>query len=460
MLFYLSETKPASRHMPAWLRVGVPVLLTFMLVVALFSPSISTTAAAIPTFTPTNVVTDKTITIQTFNFPAGTTFVCRIGEYGALGVGGVVVGSVDSGAGGSFSATFNIPAEFKGRYRLAIRLDSTAGYYSYNWFYNDESKGTGGTGGPSTPSYSGIPTFDITNTKVDEKVTVKTNNFPSGQTFTVRMGKYGTLGIGGVVVGTTDSGTGGSLTASYDIPASLKGLSKIAIRMDSDKGYYSYNWFVNATGTGTGGTGGITTGYTGIPTTSIVSVVPDDKVTIKTYNFPASQKFTVRIGAYGTLGVGGVVVAETDSGSGGSFEVTYSIPDALKGKAKLAIRLDSSQGYYAYDWFVNTAGGTGEPVTPPGYSGYPTFDITSNSKDSTVTIQTHNLTPHTSFTVRMGAYGTLGIGGVVVATTDSGDGYTQTFTYNIPDSLKGSAKLAIRMDSASGYYAYDWFFND
>jgi hypothetical protein len=26
--------------------------------------------------------------------------------------------------------------------------------------------------------------------------------------------------------------------------------------------------------------------------------------------------------------------------------------------------------------------------------------------------------------------------------------------------LKGSAKLAIRMDSASGYYAYDWFFND
>jgi hypothetical protein len=198
MLFYLSETKPTSRHIPTWLRAGLPVLLTFMLVVALFSPSVVTTAAAIPTFTPTNIVTDKTITIQTFNFPAGTTFVCRIGEYGTLGVGGVVVGSVDSGNGGSFSATFNIPAEFKGRYRLAIRLDSTSGYFSYNWFYNDQSKGTGGTGGtggPSNPSYSGIPTFDVTNVTSDDKITVKTNNFPSGQTFTVRMGAYGTLGV-------------------------------------------------------------------------------------------------------------------------------------------------------------------------------------------------------------------------------------------------------------------------
>ena len=52
-----------------------------------------------------------------------------------------------------------------------------------------------------------------------------------------------------------------------------------------------------------------------IPTFSIVSVVPDTSVTIKTYNFPADDTFTVRMGAYGTLGIGGIVVTTTDSGS-------------------------------------------------------------------------------------------------------------------------------------------------
>ncbi len=35
--------------------------------------------------------------------------------------------------------------------------------------------------------------------------------------------------------------------AVYTIPASLHGLDRIAIRMDSPEGYYSYNWFWNNT---------------------------------------------------------------------------------------------------------------------------------------------------------------------------------------------------------------------
>jgi hypothetical protein len=62
----------------------------------------------------------------------------------------------------------------------------------------------------------------------------------------VRMGPIGTKAIGGIVVGTTDSGTGGSFEATYNIPASLAGSALIAIRMDSANGfYYSYNWFYN-----------------------------------------------------------------------------------------------------------------------------------------------------------------------------------------------------------------------
>ena len=76
-------------------------------------------------------------------------------------------------------------------------------------------------------------------------VTVQASNFPAGQTFTVRMGEFGTLALGGTVIGTTSSGSGGAFSATYAIPAALAGLSKIAIRMDSPQGYYAYNWFYN-----------------------------------------------------------------------------------------------------------------------------------------------------------------------------------------------------------------------
>ena len=90
-----------------------------------------------------------------------------------------------------------------------------------------------------------------------------------------------------------------------------------------------------------------------IPTFSIVSVETDSTVTIKTHNFPADTTFTVRMGEYGTRAIGGTVVDSTDSGSGGSFKATYDIPDELKGEARIAIRMDAPNGYFAYNWFWN-----------------------------------------------------------------------------------------------------------
>ena len=48
------------------------------------------------------------------------------------------------------------------------------------------------------------------------------------------------------------------------------------------------------------------------------------------------------------------MVGTTDSGAGGSFEVTYDIPSGLTGYDIIAIRLDSANGYYySYNWFYN-----------------------------------------------------------------------------------------------------------
>ncbi|MCC6146946.1 MAG: hypothetical protein IT308_05200 [Anaerolineaceae bacterium] len=428
-------------------RFAIQGTIVALLVLSLMLPIARPVQAAIPTFSIVSVVTDSTVTIQTYNFPAGQEFTVRMGAFGTLAIGGVVVGTVNSGAGGSFSATYAIPASLAGSAQIAIRMDSPAGYYAYNWFYNNTA--SGGTGGPV---YTGIPTFNIVSVMQDDKVTIKTNNVPAGLNFTVRMGAYGTLALGGVVVGTTNSGGGGSFEATYSIPDSLKGSYRIAIRMDSTAGHYAYNWFYNNTSSGTGGPA-----YSGVPTFSILSVVQDSTVTIKANNFPAGLDFKVRMGAYGTLGIGGIEVATTNSGAGGSFEATYTIPASLAGSYQIAIRLESSAGYYAYNWFYNntTSGGTGGPV----YTGIPTFSIVSVVNNSHVTVQTSNLPPSQNFTVRMGPYGSLGIGGIEVATINSGAGGSQTFTFTIPAALYGSSQIAIRMDSPIGYYAFNWFYN-
>jgi hypothetical protein len=61
----------------------------------------------------------------------------------------------------------------------------------------------------------------------------------------------------------------------------------------------------------------------------------------------------VRIGKYGTLGVGGEVVAITNSGAGGTFTISYPIPESLQGQTRLSIRMDAPGGFYAYNWFWN-----------------------------------------------------------------------------------------------------------
>lgn len=325
----------------------------------------------------------------------------------------------------------------------------------------------------NTSQASGVPLIFIQTVAKDVSVTISGTNFPADQTFTVRMGAFGTMGIGGTVVGTKDPTSGSAFTATYNIPASLAGASKIAIRLESSQGYYSYNWFYNApplAATPAAPSSSPIPGYTGIPTFSISSVEKNVSVTVLTSNFPAGQDVIVRMGEFGTLGIGGTIVATTASGSGGSMSATYSIPASMADRSRIAIRMDFPSGHYSYNWFYNSTTGTTAPapVSPPvapavlGYTGIPTFMILSVAKDDTITIQAYNFPEGQHFTVRMGEYGTLGIGGIVVTTAvDSGAGGNFTATYDIPAALAGKAKIAIRLDSASGYYyAYNWFYNN
>lgn len=339
---------------------------------------------------------------------------------------------------------------------------------------------------------TGIPTFIIIDVVKDTTVTIQTSNFPADETFSVLMGPYGSLGVDGTEVATTETGTGGTIEATYNIPETLAGSEKIAIRLESESGYYSYNWFINNEETAVEEAAAVEETeapveetvtseieYSGVPVFTILEVVADTSVKISGENFPVDTEFTVLMGPYGTRAASGVETGKTNSGTSGTFEATYTIPESLTGSGIIAIRMDSADSnYYSYNWFYNSsmpvpaeetaaAEATPEPaaaeetgtVAESGYTGVPTFSIVSVEGGSSVKILTDNLPPSDTFTVRMGVFGSRGIDGAEVGKIETGEGGAVEQTFTIPEDLVSANLIAIRIDSESGYYAYNWFSN-
>lgn len=197
----------------------------------------------------------------------------------------------------------------------------------------------------------------------------------------------------------------------------------------------------------------------GIPTFSVVSVAPGEKVTIQTDNFPANKTFLVLIGEYGTLGKGGTPITTIESGKGGAFQATFTLPEALKKNEKLAIRLESTKGgFYAFNWFDNPVSGCKNTTPAPTYN--PSVTFTSVEVGVKVTLKASGFPAETEVKVLMGKFGTMGVGGTEVSTFSSGKGGSVSITVNIPASFKDTTPIAIRIESTKGgYYAYNWFNN-
>ena len=132
-------SEKVSGRLGSLLRPRYFVLVVLLAAIAAFAGVNQVRSSTIPTFSITSVVTDTTVTIQTANFPANQNFVVTMGPFGSKGINGIVVATTNSGAGGSFSATYNIPAQLKGSYQIAVRLQTSHAYpfFAYNWFYNN-----------------------------------------------------------------------------------------------------------------------------------------------------------------------------------------------------------------------------------------------------------------------------------------------------------------------------------
>lgn len=250
----INDTMTGDR-VRSFARPSLIIIVTMLVAVVMFASAVPAQSSTIPTMSITSVDVGKTVTIQTHNFPANHTFTVTMGPFGTQAINGTVVGTLNSGAGGSMAATYNIPANLQTANRVAIRAQTAhaAPFFAYNWFYNTTS-GTGGQPGPlpqPVPPTTVAPTFTVCAVVQNDSVTIKTKNFPPNLSFNVTMGAFGTQGIGGYQVGTLNSGVGGELTATFDLPPQLIGASRIAIRAQTAHAnpFFAYNWFYNNTAT-------------------------------------------------------------------------------------------------------------------------------------------------------------------------------------------------------------------
>ena len=139
---------------------------------------------------------------------------------------------------------------------IFLVLEPTGGYeqrfahFAYDFFQNSDNDAAAAPGIVSNGDWSlpagTYPYTTVIGIVAGNTVTLNGYNFTRNDTYTVRMGAYGTLAVGGEVVGTLNTNAGDSWSATFNIPASLAGASQIAIRFESQNSpYFSYNWFNN-----------------------------------------------------------------------------------------------------------------------------------------------------------------------------------------------------------------------
>jgi hypothetical protein len=114
---------------------------TYFVTVPTVTPSLTPTAQAACnlSFAITNVRPNETVTFQTNNYPRLQTFTVTMGPMGTKGINGIVVGQFNSGHGGSFAVSMQIPAQLAGSREISIRTQTEnpdSALCAHSWFEN------------------------------------------------------------------------------------------------------------------------------------------------------------------------------------------------------------------------------------------------------------------------------------------------------------------------------------
>jgi hypothetical protein len=369
------------------------------LIVIILASTIFSTAAAeakkIPQVSFLDVSKGESVTIVTNYMPENTDIIAYMGELDSKGENGIVVGQMNTGNGGSFSATLPVPAELKDREYIVVRLEAPKNWYCFNTFQNDPN-GTNPVPAlepnktPSAPSepeytvttvsgkpYKGYPIFAVKSVEQGKTVTVITDNFPPGLDFVAMIGKLGKNGEDGTAVGQFNSGEGGAFEATFDIPAAFKDYKDLSIRLVAPKRYYAYNWFDNSgaavtsvpvtsaevTATPVPSTAAEATPAptadanafvpkAGGPRIEILSVIAGKTIKVKVSNLHPNLEYIFTMGPFGEAETKGKEAGKFTSDNTGASELSLTIPPGIEDLNLISIIMESTKGY-AFNFFYN-----------------------------------------------------------------------------------------------------------
>jgi hypothetical protein len=452
-----------------------------------------------PEFWVHNVVHNDSVTIALKDFPKDKVYRVFMGDIGNNFGSGIQVGVLTRSAR-EFRATFDIPRWLYNQKLIALVLrDRETSEQGYVMFANvtgynslqmislePVAQASHQSAGTSVGIFNG-PEFWVHSVEKKWHFTLKFNNWRSNDKFKVFVGQNND-DFEWIWVGLVYGKKPRSFTQTFDIPSALRNTRIIKVVVVSNFTGHSgstaftnaddwevtvpsgeYNWaYINSAIAAKKSTGKL-------PFTEILNVVEDTEITMRIFNFPEDTDVTVMMGPIGSRAINGLVVDEFNTGYYDDEDYkyivkTFPIPGQLKGLDPIAIRLESdSTDHYSYDYFRNLDGYnyidlgaeaySGDWLLPPGT--YPHTVVNKINKNDSVKISGFNFTKNDEYTVRMAPFGNKAIGGIIVATFDTGDESTFTKKFEIPAGLQGISPIAIRFESKnSTYYAYDYFYND
>lgn len=304
-------------------------------------------AASYPSLAITEVKSGESVTVHGSNFPKNVDFTARMDVMGNYAIGGTVVGTFNSGSG-SFDIKFNIPSSLKDHQYIALRVDGTGGWYSYNWFTNK----TSGVVVTPTQTTSTLKNFiEVIGVKADDYIVVKAQNFPADQTFKIRIGTFKNFANDYVVVGSVNSGKGGSFQFSVDLPKMDKDSELFTIRLDSPEKNYAFNVFKNITGGVTAPTTGSTPNT--VSGTCVVSSSPSKTLGIRE-DFDAV--WTVKNTSSKNWQLDSVDYKYVSGSKTHKYNDRYDLPMTVKPGETIKITVDmmapATAGTYATNWAI------------------------------------------------------------------------------------------------------------
>lgn len=311
-------------------------------------------------------------------------------------------------------------------------------------------------------------TLKIVSVEAGQSVTIRVQGMAKDAPVTVRMGRYGTKGANGTVVGSTVTSSQGSLTSKFAIPESLANEKKIAVRVEvtADPKQYVHNWFKNVTNAKTSVTSSVPGGPMSTGSVKVTDVVEDKSVSIKLTNAPASARLAIWFD-WKNANTGimrGQQAGTLKVGSDGTVAKVIKMPAAVADRVSLRIRLQGiDTNFQAYQWFINGDDDSysGSNAPSDSTSGLPYLLVTAVDPGKTVSVKAANLPPG-EYKVLMDERSSNGAKkGIKVDTVTVVKNKAYTGSFEIPDELVNVKEISIRFQHIddTNAYAFTWFTN-